>query len=212
MGVGCTRQLWSCGRRFRAGARSGRIHAVQPRGPCRRDRAHLERSLSLEATVDPSAQDVAARAVRVRTGEVGLGQGLDLEMSPSRGMSQLAVARSRLEELVGQAPFVVTRGSRTREAADHEALRSAVLELCREGTTLSRFKGLGEMNPEQLWETTMDPKRRRLLQVDLDNLTDAEFVHHAHGRSRRAAAPVHRAARQGSKESGHLINYKEGMK
>jgi DNA gyrase subunit B len=74
---------------------------------------------------------------------------------------------------MGRPPFRLTRGARTREAATYEQLRPAVLDLCREGIQLSRFKGLGEMNYEQLWETTMDPDRRVLQRVTLEDEASA---------------------------------------
>ncbi len=66
------------------------------------------------------------------------------------------------------------RGAKSREAATYEALKTTMLDLCREGITLSRFKGLGEMNSEQLWETTMDPERRILQQVGMDDAAVAD--------------------------------------
>ena len=50
-----------------------------------------------------------------------------------------------------------------------ESLREAVLALAKDGIEISRFKGLGEMNPAQLWETTMDPRTRTLQQVTMDD-------------------------------------------
>jgi DNA gyrase subunit B len=126
----------------------------------------------LEADVDHAGQVVAARAVRIRTGEASSAR-LSLEMFASRGMVQLAGARARLYDLVGHPPFEITRGARTREATTYDTLRTAVLELCREGITLSRFKGLGEMNSDQLWETTMDPERRILQRVTMEDEASA---------------------------------------
>jgi DNA gyrase subunit B len=56
------------------------------------------------------------------------------------------------------------------------ALLDAVFEVGRRGLSLQRYKGLGEMDPEQLWETTLDPDVRSLLQVRISDATDADLL------------------------------------
>ena len=75
----------------------------------------------------------------------------------------------QLVELAGTPPFKVTLAERTEEALSFEALRDAVMTAAQRGVTLSRFKGLGEMNAEQLRETTMDPASRTLQQVGVED-------------------------------------------
>jgi DNA gyrase subunit B len=60
--------------------------------------------------------------------------------------------------------------------ANPEDMLAAVLEEGKRGVTIQRYKGLGEMNPEQLWETTMDPDRRVLLQVRVDDAVEADEI------------------------------------
>ena len=60
--------------------------------------------------------------------------------------------------------------------ATREALYNLLQEAGRKGLSIQRYKGLGEMNPGQLWETTMDPTVRKLLQVHIDDLPEAETI------------------------------------
>ncbi len=77
---------------------------------------------------------------------------------------------------VGRPPFEIEFGNRRNVALSFQALRGAVLELARHGVQLTRFKGLGEMNADQLRETTMDPASRTLARVTLEDATAADQI------------------------------------
>ena len=63
-----------------------------------------------------------------------------------------------------------------RELATLYDLFQFILERGRKSQDIQRYKGLGEMNPEQLWETTMDPVNRRMLQVRIEDGVEADYV------------------------------------
>ncbi len=86
-------------------------------------------------------------------------------------------AHERLVEAVGRPPFVLRYGKHVEIAQTFEQLRDLALDLSkRDGIALSRFKGLGEMNADQLWETTMDPSKRLLVRVDVEDASTADKV------------------------------------
>ena len=97
-----------------------------------------------------------------------------LELFSSPGYQSLRSTHARLVELTGPPPFTVRMGKLAEDVHTFEALRPVILEMAKEGLNLQRFKGLGEMNPEQLWETTMNPENRVLKKVSVDDAAAAD--------------------------------------
>ena len=93
--------------------------------------------------------------------------------------SDFALLRRRIEEIrtsIGEAPHQLEHRSDVRELDDFERILEVVFDLGMKGVSLNRFKGLGEMNPEQLWETTMDPTRRTILQCRIEDAVRADDI------------------------------------
>ncbi len=89
---------------------------------------------------------------------------------------KLAEVHASLIKQVGQAPFEITLGDKSRTADSFALVRRVILDLSKEGVRLSRFKGLGEMNAEQLRETTMDPASRTLARVRIEDAALADQI------------------------------------
>jgi len=82
----------------------------------------------------------------------------------------------RLHEIVGGLPpFTLRHGKQRATAETFTALRERALDLAKQGIQISRFKGLGEMNHQQLWDTTMDPSRRMLIRVEVEDASRADL-------------------------------------
>jgi len=91
-----------------------------------------------------------------------------LALAGSVEFEELKRLKSIYEE-AGQAPYVLCSNGDRMEVPDILRLVEKVLEFGRKGQDIQRYKGLGEMNPVQLWETTMDPERRVLRQVKIED-------------------------------------------
>jgi DNA gyrase subunit B len=81
-----------------------------------------------------------------------------------------------LAELAGTPPFQVKLGETAREAETFEELREAILAVAQKGIDYYRFKGLGEMDAEELRDTTMDPATRTLVKVTMEDAASADMV------------------------------------
>jgi DNA gyrase subunit B len=83
---------------------------------------------------------------------------------------------ARLQETMGAPPFTISLGKKTAEADTYEDLRHRAIDIAKEGIQVSRFKGLGEMDADELAATTMDPTKRLLVRVDIDDAATADLT------------------------------------
>ncbi|MEI4472758.1 DNA topoisomerase (ATP-hydrolyzing) subunit B [Frigidibacter sp. MR17.24] len=119
-------------------------------------------------------QDHGLRVARILRGVEEV-RTLDGQVLRSGEARRLGSYTDALVEAYGQPVKLIRRD---REQLIHGPLEllKAILQEGEKGLTLQRYKGLGEMNPEQLWETTLDPAARTLLQVKVDDLTEADDI------------------------------------
>jgi DNA gyrase subunit B len=99
-----------------------------------------------------------------------------VELLASPIYAGLRTAYAKLAGQVGAPPFTVAVGKEREVAEGFDTLRARVLDAAKQGIQISRFKGLGEMNAEQLWETTMDPSKRLLVKVEVEEESGADQV------------------------------------
>ena len=100
---------------------------------------------------------------------------IDSDFLSQYDFRQMARAHDQLAAF-GLPPYTLRQGDDATVLVTIDDLVERVYELAKKGLAISRYKGLGEMNPEQLWETTMNPETRRLLQVSIEDAVGADAL------------------------------------
>ena len=139
----------------------------------------LEKAIRGEATAvaphfDQKTDRYQVRIERTRHGNVRMTT-IDTEFVHSGDYAQIRQTAQMLAGLMGEGAFV-QRGDKKQPVADFSEVMKWLLGEVEKSMSLQRYKGLGEMNPEQLWETTMNVEARRLLKVQIEDGIAADEI------------------------------------
>ncbi len=160
--------------------------------PANFDRMDLLRSWAEDLHRRLNALDDGTRTFSVEVGEAGDAHAarvvihktehgtpsnkyLPREFFESAEYQRIADLARTLSGLIGEGAHVI-RGSERQDVGSFKEAMRWLFDQARKGQTIQRYKGLGEMNPEQLWETTINPEQRRLMQVRIDDAVAADDI------------------------------------
>lgn len=105
------------------------------------------------------------------------GQGVKIDWNLASYVEfQKAIELKRTLDTDFPGPFVLGENGSSETLATREELLEKVMAMAKKDLTIQRYKGLGEMNPEQLWETTMDPEKRTMLQVRIEDAIETDSI------------------------------------
>ena len=123
---------------------------------------------------DPSREAPSLKITRLHHG-LSVDKIMHREFFASGEYKSIAALAEQLDGLIGEGAYV-TRGERRQEVTSFKHAMNWLIDEAKRGQAIQRYKGLGEMNPAQLWETTMDTATRRLLKVKIEDARSADDV------------------------------------
>ncbi|MFP5505174.1 MAG: toprim domain-containing protein, partial [Gammaproteobacteria bacterium] len=129
----------------------------------------------LLVAVQAEQEGFLANVIKRTHGIIASEQRLSSDFFASGEYQRMAEFGRQLDGLLGAGAYVM-RGERKQDIASFKQAIEWLLEQARRGQHIQRYKGLGEMNPEQLWETTMNAETRRLLRVQIEDAVAADEI------------------------------------
>ncbi|HUW51654.1 MAG TPA: DNA topoisomerase (ATP-hydrolyzing) subunit B [Sulfuricella sp.] len=129
---------------------------------------------TVSADYDESSERCRLKIGKMQHGNLRLSY-LDHDFLQSGDYAQLIKTAQVLQGLLKKGA-IIRRGERSQPVSEFKEAMDWLLQEVKRGLGIQRYKGLGEMNPEQLWETTMDPQVRRLLRVQIEDVITADEI------------------------------------
>ena len=134
----------------------------------------LIENINFDVKKNPNSEKFLIEINQFRHGNLITSQ-LDEEFLMSGEYKQIIKTSLLTKDLI-EDKAVISRGEKAAEVGDFKQVIEWLMNEAKSGLNIQRYKGLGEMNPSQLWETTMDPSVRRLLQVKIEDAISADQV------------------------------------
>jgi len=129
----------------------------------------------IEVAGDAQQEGFVIHARKLTHGILSSEQTIPGEFFVSAEYGRIVALGEQLDGLLGDDAYVL-RGDKQQPVSSFKQAMDWPMEEARRGQHIQRYKGLGEMNPEQLWETTMNPDTRRMLQVKIEDAVAADEI------------------------------------